>query len=36
MLLYEIHVLWQAILEQYKKDPQTIHMDVTPRELILS
>jgi hypothetical protein len=36
MLLYEIHVLWQTVLEQYKKDPQTIQLSITPRELLLS
>jgi hypothetical protein len=36
MLLYEIHMLWLTLLEQYKKDPQMIQLEVTPRELILS
>jgi hypothetical protein len=36
MVLYEIHQLWLTILEQYKKDPQSIRMDVTGRELVLS
>jgi hypothetical protein len=36
MLLYEIHLLWQTVLDLYKKDPETIHFNITPRELILS
>jgi hypothetical protein len=36
VLLYEIHTLWLAVLEQYKKDPASVHMDANRRELILS
>jgi hypothetical protein len=36
VVLYEIHLLWLAVLEQYKKDPDSIQMDVNRRELILS
>jgi hypothetical protein len=36
VLLYEIHRLWLAVLELYKKDPESVHMDANRRELILS
>lgn len=35
MLVYEVHMLWLTVLEQYKKNPDQISMDVTPRELVL-
>jgi hypothetical protein len=35
MLLYEIHMLWLTLLEQYKKQPEQIHLNVTQRELVL-
>ena len=35
MLVYEVHMLWLAVLEQYKKDPQSMELDVTGRELVL-
>ena len=35
MLVYEVHMLWLTVLEQYKKNPEQISMDVTPRELVL-
>ena len=35
MLIYEVHMLWLAVLEQYKKDPQSMELDVTGRELVL-
>ena len=35
MLVYEVHMLWLTVLEQYKKDPQSMELDVTGRELIL-
>jgi hypothetical protein len=35
VLLYEIHLLWLAVLEQYKSDPESIHIDANRRELIL-
>ncbi|MDD6290754.1 MAG: hypothetical protein PUA77_03035 [Lachnospiraceae bacterium] len=36
MLSYEIHMLWLQVLEAYKKDPASVELDVTPRELMLS
>ena len=35
MLIYEVHMLWLTVLEQYKKDPQSMELDVTGRELVL-
>ena len=35
MLIYEVHMLWLTVLEQYKKEPQTIELDVTGRALVL-
>ena len=35
MLIYEVHMLWLTVLEQYKKEPQNIELDVTGRELVL-
>ena len=35
MLIYEVHTLWTTILETYKKNPDQIHMNVQPRELVL-
>ena len=35
MLVYEVHMLWLTVLEQYKKDPQSMELDVTGRELVL-
>jgi hypothetical protein len=36
VLLYQIHMLWLAVLEQYKNDPESIQFDANRRELILS
>lgn len=35
MLIYQVHMLWLSVVEQYKKDPQSVRLEVTPRELIL-
>lgn len=35
MLIYEVHMLWLTILEEYKKQPEKIHLDIRPRELVL-
>lgn len=35
MLIYQVHMLWLSVMEQYKKDPQSVTLEVTPRELIL-
>lgn len=35
MLTYDIHMLWLTIIEQYKKNPESVKLDVTPRELVL-
>lgn len=35
MLVYQVHMLWLTILEQYKKDPESVELAVTPRELVL-
>lgn len=35
MLTYQVHTLWLTILEQYKKKPELVKLDVTPRDLVL-
>lgn len=35
MLVYEAHILWLTILEEYKKNPEKIRFDISPRELVL-
>lgn len=35
MLIYDVHMLWLAILEAYKKDPESVKLEVTQREFSL-
>lgn len=35
MLTYHVHMLWLAILEQYKTNPESVKLDITPRNLVL-
>ncbi|MCI6242207.1 MAG: hypothetical protein PUF81_06320 [Lachnospiraceae bacterium] len=36
MLVYEVHTLWTTLLEMYKKDPESVKIEVSPRELVLN
>lgn len=35
MLAYEVHTLWQTLLEEHKKHPELIELDAEPRELTI-
>lgn len=35
MLIYSVHMLWLAILEACKKNPESVKLEVTRRELLL-
>ena len=35
MLVYEVHMLWLAILEEYKKNPEMVALDAEGRELAI-
>ncbi len=34
-LTYSVHMLWLTLMEQYKQDPRSVNLDVTPRQLVL-
>lgn len=35
ILTFEIHNLWMMLLDMYKKDPESVDLDMSPRELTI-
>ncbi|MBR4026188.1 MAG: hypothetical protein IKJ01_01350 [Lachnospiraceae bacterium] len=35
MLIYQVHALWEILLEKYKKNPESVSFDVSPRVLTI-